>query len=130
MLTSHILTFTALGMTALAAPTTINVRTDDVVLYGKGRYQIMKRTDLEELEAYRKNGTVPPRPSYLDENLNTITAPSDINAAEKSARSVQKRAESTIIVPGPDSRFLGWYVKYRGITDTLSNPIHTTMSLT
>lgn len=118
MLTSQILAFTALGMTALAAPSTITLRSDDVVLYGKGRYQIMKRSELEDIEAYRNNGTTPPKPAYLDPNVITTTGASDAVATDKKVRSTKKRwSESTIIIRNPDNRFLGWYVNYRGRTD-------------
>lgn len=105
---SQLLTVVALTTGAMAAPSVITLRSDDVVLYGKGRYQIIKRTELDEIEALRKNGTVPPMPGYLDSNLITISGPNANNSSQTENRPVQKREDSTIIVPGPDSRFLGW----------------------
>ncbi|KAL1594356.1 hypothetical protein SLS60_010116 [Paraconiothyrium brasiliense] len=106
----------AMSTTVLAAPSTITLRADDVVLYGSGRYQIMKRADLDELEAFHKNGTVPPMPGYLNSNLITTTSPNAINNTQKEGPSVQKRAGSVIIIPSPDSRFLGWDVQMSQVT--------------
>ena len=106
MFASQLTAVLALAATALAAPATITLREDDVLLYGNGRYQLMKRTDLSELEAARKNGTVPPMPSYLDPKLITTTGSN--NTSTPQVRSLQSRDDSTIIIPAPDNRFLGW----------------------
>lgn len=110
MRTSQLLTIVALSTAAIAAPSTITLRADDVVLYGKGRYQVIKRSLLDELEAFRKNGTVPPMPGYLDPNLVTETGPNTTTTKRESSP-VQKRDSSTIVIPSPDSRFLGWDVQ-------------------
>ncbi|KAF9734331.1 hypothetical protein PMIN06_004232 [Paraphaeosphaeria minitans] len=39
---------------AMVAPSTITLRADDDILYGKGRYQLIKCTSIDELEAFRK----------------------------------------------------------------------------
>jgi hypothetical protein len=106
MLTSHLFPILALSTAATAAPT-ITLRSDDVLLYGAGRYQILKRTDLADLEALRKNGTTPPMPGYLDPNLTTKNG---TNTAQSAPRSIQKR-DTSIVIPGPDTRFLGWDVQ-------------------
>ncbi|KAK7187777.1 hypothetical protein DPSP01_010827 [Paraphaeosphaeria sporulosa] len=110
MLASQLLAIVAMGTTAMAAPSTIKLRADDVVLYGNGRYQIIKRTELNELEALRKNGTVPPMPGNLNPNLVTSSGPST-SVTQRQTRSIQKRGSSTIVIPNPDSRFLGWDVQ-------------------
>lgn len=108
MLASQLITIVAMSTAAMAAPSTITLRSDDVVLYGKGRYQIMKRTVLEDLENFRKNGTVPPMPGYLNPDLHTI---SGSNATKNESHPIQKRDDNTIVIPNPDSRFLGWDVQ-------------------
>ncbi|KAF1976233.1 hypothetical protein BU23DRAFT_551707 [Bimuria novae-zelandiae CBS 107.79] len=120
MLTSQLLSILALGTATLAAPSTITLRADDVVLYGNGRYQIMKRSDLDELENYRKNGVVPPMPNYLNPDLVTSTPnTTDSTGTQEGGlekRGLQKRAGSTIIIPNPDERFLGWDVQMSQVT--------------
>lgn len=93
---------------------------DDVILYGEGgRFQIMKRSDLEEVEKIR-NGILPmpPKPSYLDDTL--ITRPG--NATRESDAVLEKRA-TRLIIPGPTDRFLGWDVlTSQVVLGTLSSP--------
>lgn len=90
-----------------AAPAPIPVGVDDVILYSKdGRFTLMKRSDLDELEKLRNSGVVPPKPSYLDDTLITLPA----NETRKPDATLQKRATS-IIIPNPHSRFLGWDVQ-------------------
>ncbi|KAF2634777.1 hypothetical protein P280DRAFT_462950 [Massarina eburnea CBS 473.64] len=86
-----------------AAPSVIRIRSDDVILYGQGRYTIMKRDDVKELQQYRHNGTVPPMPAYLNPGLPTING-------TKLARHLGKRGSETILLPNPATRFLGWDV--------------------
>jgi hypothetical protein len=90
-----------------AAPAPVTVGVDDVILYGNGRLSIMKRSEFTELEAARKSSTVPPKPGHLDANLITYTG----NQTVTSPPQLRKRDETTIIVPGPKSRFLGWDVQ-------------------
>ncbi|KAF2443218.1 hypothetical protein P171DRAFT_57742 [Karstenula rhodostoma CBS 690.94] len=111
MLASQLYALIAMGTAAMAAPSTITLRTDDVVLYGNGRYQITKRTDLDELEAFHKNGTVPPTPGYLNSNLITKSGSTTTNILQRDSGAIQKRGSSTIVIPNPDSRFLGWDVQ-------------------
>jgi hypothetical protein len=90
-----------------AAPTTITLGEDDVILYGKGgRFTKMKRSDLEEIEAARNSSVVPPKPSYLDDSLYTVTG----TEVAPSTDALAKRAGDTIIVPNPHQRFYGWDV--------------------
>ena len=121
MLTSQLFSVIGLATAVLAAPSTIHLRSDDVVLYGNGRYQIVKRTELEELEAYRKNGTVPPTPGSLMVNL--ITS-SGSESETKPNSPIKKRDGVAIFMPAPDSRFLGWDVQMsqvvRGAPTTIS----------
>ncbi|KAF2624669.1 hypothetical protein BU25DRAFT_450430 [Macroventuria anomochaeta] len=90
-----------------AAPAPITVSVDDVILYGKnGRFTMMKRDELEELKKLRESGIAPPKPGYLDETL--VTLP--VNETDKPEGTLQKRATS-LIIPNPHSRFLGWDVQ-------------------
>ncbi|KAF1961864.1 hypothetical protein CC80DRAFT_522518 [Byssothecium circinans] len=97
-----------------AAPRAIKIRADDVILYGQGRYQIMKRTELAELEECRRNGTLPPSPGYLNPKLpyyngGNITT-NGTTEGTIIPRSLSKRGKETIIIPNKDERFLGWDV--------------------
>lgn len=116
---SQLFSAVILGTSAvLAAPSTIVLREDDVVLYGKGRYQIIKRSELSELEAARKNGTVPPMPGSLNPELVTIGGKNLTgvgNSTEKRS-TMKKRGDSTIVIPSPDSRFIGWDVQMSQVT--------------
>ncbi|KAI8941991.1 hypothetical protein NX059_000101 [Plenodomus lindquistii] len=87
-----------------AAPAPINIGADDVILHGNGRYAVMKRSDLEALEAARNAATAPPKPSYLDDSIATFSG-SETNVTPGR---LSKRAGDTIIIPNPKSRFLGW----------------------
>ncbi|KAH7076107.1 hypothetical protein FB567DRAFT_535470 [Paraphoma chrysanthemicola] len=91
---------------AAAAPAPVNVGADDVILYGNGRFAMMKRSDLADLEAARNSPVAPPKPGYLDENLQTYTG----NDTRAPNNQLNKRATS-IIIPNPNSRFLGWDVQ-------------------
>ncbi|KAG9187911.1 hypothetical protein G6011_05782 [Alternaria panax] len=94
---------------AAPAPAPISIGVDDVILHGKGRFTVMKRSDFEELEAARKSGVVPPKPAYLDENHYSG------NDTESTDQKHVKRATS-IIIPNPNSRFLGWDVQISQVT--------------
>lgn len=110
MLASQLTAILALAATVLSAPAPIILREDDVLLYGNGRYQLMKRTELDELEAIRKNGTLPPMPGSLDPKLITTSGISNAidNTTSPQPRSLRSRDDATIIIPAPDNRFLGW----------------------
>lgn len=69
---------------------------DDVVIYDKDT--------LEELEKLRNSDVVPPKPSYLDDTL--VTLP--VNESAKAAASTLQKRATTIIIPNPKVRFLGW----------------------
>lgn len=85
------------------------VGVDDVILYGKdGRFAMMKRDEFDELRKLRESGVVPPMPSYLDDTL--ITLPANETAPSTSKSTLRKRATS-LIIPNPHSRFLGWDVQ-------------------
>jgi len=110
----HTFSFTlaALVAVATAAPASIILRSDDVVLYGQGRYQIMKRTDLSELEDLRKNNIVPPMPGYLDEKLfhgPGDAAPTNITTSDPPIN--RRFSSNTLIIRNPASRFLGWDIQ-------------------
>jgi hypothetical protein len=97
----------AISVTFVAAtPAPVAVDVDDVILYGKGRLSVMKRSDFAELEAARNGGVAPPKPSYLDDSLITYAGNQNIVPAPQ----LRKR-DTTIIIPGPKSRFLGWDVQ-------------------
>jgi hypothetical protein len=87
-----------------AAPAPVIVGVDDVILYGNGRFSVLKRSEFTELETARKSGTVPPKPGHLDSHLITYTG----NQTLPSTQQPRKRDDTTIIIPGPTSRFLGW----------------------
>ena len=88
----------------VAAPAPVQLGEDDVVLYGNGRYAMIKRSDLEVLEAARKSGVAPPKPGFLDDKLFTVPAKKN----DSPAKPLTKRGGDTIIIPNADSRFLGW----------------------
>jgi hypothetical protein len=107
----------AAAPTALPAP--IQMGSDDVILYGHGRYQFMKRADFAELDDARKNDTVPPMPGYLDGSLfhgpPSGTTEGTANVTPPS-RSLEKRKNSaTIIIRNPASRFLGWDIQMSAV---------------
>lgn len=103
-----------------AAPAPIPVGVDDVILYGKdGRFTMMKRDDLEELKKLHESGIAPPKPSYLDDTL--ITLP--VNETKKSESNLKKRATS-LIIPNPHSRFLGWDVQTSQVVQGKELAIH------
>ncbi|KAL1797065.1 hypothetical protein ACET3X_005605 [Alternaria dauci] len=92
-----------------AAPAPINIGIDDVILHGNGRYTVMKRSDFEELEAARKSGVVPPKPAYLLDNHFSGNE-TDLQPSKHDKR------ETSIIIPNPNSRFLGWDVQVSQVT--------------
>lgn len=89
-----------------AAPAPVTVGVDDVILYGNGHLSVMKRSEFTELEAARKYGTVPPKPGRLDDSLITYAGNQTISSTKQT-----RKQETTIIMPGPKSRFLGWDVQ-------------------
>lgn len=103
--TTQLICFTALLTSSLAAPTPIAITDDDVILYGTGRFSIVKRSDIDELDAARSSGVVPPKPGYLDNTLFTY-AGNETNTPS----SHKTKRDTTLIVPGRNSRFLGWDV--------------------
>jgi hypothetical protein len=90
----------------LAAPTSLEVGVDDVILYGNGRHSLMKRADFAELEAARNSAIAPPKPGYLNEALTTYTG----NETNTPSQHLSKR-DTTLIIPSPKSRFLGWDIQ-------------------
>jgi hypothetical protein len=106
---SQVLALASSAALVAAAPAPITVGVDDVILYGKnGRFTMMKRDEFDELKKLRESGVVPPMPSYLDDSL--ITLPANESAPSKPQGSLKKRATS-LIIPNPHSRFLGWDVQ-------------------
>lgn len=104
--TTRVIAFTAFITSLLAAPAPIALTADDVILYGKGRLSVLKRTEFAELDAARKSATAPPRPGYLDNTLFTYSG----NGTNTSSSRNTKR-DTTLIIPGANSRFLGWDVQ-------------------
>lgn len=106
---SQVLALASSAALVAAAPAPIMVGVDDVILYGKdGRFAMMKRDEFDELRKLRESGVVPPMPSYLDDTL--ITLPANETAPSTSEGTLRKRATS-LIIPNPHSRFLGWDVQ-------------------
>ena len=106
---SQVLALASSAALVAAAPAPITVGVDDVILYGKdGRLTMMKRDEFDELKKLRESGVVPPMPSYLDDSL--VTLPANKSALSKPQGSLKKRATS-LIIPNPSSRFLGWDVQ-------------------
>lgn len=105
---SQILALVSSAVLVAAVPAPIPVGVDDVILYSRdGRFQIMKRDDLDELKKLRESGVAPPKPSYLDENL----IPISLNGTSSPESSRKKRDTKSLIIPNPPSRFLGWDVQ-------------------
>ncbi|KAF2714592.1 hypothetical protein K504DRAFT_528891 [Pleomassaria siparia CBS 279.74] len=105
----------SLSLVAALPSPPVKLGADDVILYGEGRYQLMKRSDLDEIMAARANGTVPPIPGYLNTELfhgpgNGTTNGTANATAPATTDSLNKRGKksSTLIVKNPVSRFLGW----------------------
>ncbi|KAF2027986.1 hypothetical protein EK21DRAFT_102186 [Setomelanomma holmii] len=88
-----------------ASPTPIELGSDDVILHGRGRFTVMKRSDLAELEAARNSAVPPPKPNTLDGSLLTYTG----NAAN---------------VSNPNARFLGWDVQVSQIVKSAPTTIN------
>jgi hypothetical protein len=107
-ITTQALLFASSIALVSAAPAPVTVGVDDVILYGNGRLSVMKRSDFTELEAARKSGTAPPKPSHLDDTLITYSGNQTLPSTNQT---LEKRDETTIIIPGPKSRFLGWDVQ-------------------
>ncbi|ORY15725.1 hypothetical protein BCR34DRAFT_558439 [Clohesyomyces aquaticus] len=103
MYLSYILILASSAALITAAPSTpITVREDDVILYGKGHYQLLKCDHFKQLQDLRRSNIVPPRPTYLD----TPGFYSSLNSTSSPPRS--KRDSSTIFIKNPVSSFLGW----------------------
>jgi hypothetical protein len=103
---SHVICFTAFITSSLAAPAPIAITADDVILYGKGRFSVVKRSEIDELDAARTFGIAPPKPGHLDDTLFTYPGNETNTPSPKRAK-----RDTTLIVPGPNSRFLGWDVQ-------------------
>lgn len=86
------------------APTAINTGADDVILHGRGLFTVMKRSDLQELEAARNSRIAPPKPRKLEESL-VIVSGNEVNSY---VPDLTKRGGDIIIIPDPSARFLGW----------------------
>ncbi|KAH7408500.1 hypothetical protein DE146DRAFT_646385 [Phaeosphaeria sp. MPI-PUGE-AT-0046c] len=104
--TTRVLLFTTFITSLLGAPAPVAITDDDVILYGKGRFSIVKRSEIPELDAARKSGAVPPMPGSLDDTLFTFAG----NETNTPITRKTKR-DTTLIVPGANSRFLGWDVQ-------------------
>lgn len=106
-----------------SAPGPIMVGVDDVILFGKGgRFTIMKRSQVDDLEKLRSSRIPPPMPSHLDDTLVALPIHQSFKSdeSEESNATLRKRATS-IIIPGPESRFLGWDVQTSQIVKGTSN---------
>lgn len=89
---------------ALSAAAPTMLAEDDVVLYGNGRMQKMKRSELAEIEAIMNSGITPPRPNELEESLYTVLG----NATQNTTSALTKRGDDSIVIPNEPIRFLGW----------------------
>jgi hypothetical protein len=89
-----------------AAPAPTKVGADKIILYGRGRYSLIKRTDFLELKAARNSAITPPKPGNLNEALITYIG----NETNEYAQRLTKR-DTTLIMPNPNIRFLGWDVQ-------------------
>jgi len=103
-----------------AAPAPIQIGADDVILHGKGRYMLMKRQDLADLEAARNSTKLPPAPAGLNSSLITYTGKDNKpsftgNATDPPQMPLRKRDINTIILPNPVNRFLGWDVQMSAV---------------
>ncbi|KAF2126039.1 hypothetical protein P153DRAFT_399508 [Dothidotthia symphoricarpi CBS 119687] len=94
----------ASSIVLVAARPTVQVSEDDAILYGNGRFTVVKRADIEELQALRESGVTPPKPGYLNDTLTTASG-EEVNKI--GAAPLSKRA-NTIVIPNPASDFLGW----------------------
>lgn len=91
-----------------AAPAPIKVGVDDVILFSRdGRFQMMKRDELDEIRRLRESDETPPKPGYLDDDLITVSGGNETALPQ---HSLDKR-DTRIVVPNPHSRFLGWDVQ-------------------
>lgn len=122
IIASRVLLTTAAPATpAVSKPSTkpignIHLAHDEVLLHGNGRFQIMKRSEVDEINAARAKSFTPPKPGYLDDSMYTYmgngtnlwdntthTAPPE--------RKLEKRGKDTIIIPFPsEPKFMGWDV--------------------
>ncbi|CAI6337612.1 unnamed protein product [Periconia digitata] len=96
----------------------VKIGLEDVVLYSRdGRYQLMKRDDLETIQELRRNKTAPPKPCSLETNLFRGPAPAASPPAQARSAPLQARADGSVklIVPNPPSRFLGWDVQMSSV---------------
>ncbi|KAF2794637.1 hypothetical protein K505DRAFT_324630 [Melanomma pulvis-pyrius CBS 109.77] len=111
----RLIAFSCSAVSVIAVPfAPIQMGEDDVILYGSGRYQLRKRTDIAELNAFRNNGTIPPKPGYLDDSL--FHGPPNTTTNAPALASLQKRKNHvTIIVKNPASRFLGWDIQMSAV---------------
>ncbi|KAF1927452.1 uncharacterized protein M421DRAFT_421863 [Didymella exigua CBS 183.55] len=106
---SQILALASSAALVAAAPAPVILGVDDIVLYGKGgRFTKMKRDDFEEIRKLRESGIAPPKPSHLDDSLITFSGNETVHARPED--SLKKRDDISLIVPYPNSRFLGWDV--------------------
>lgn len=96
---------------AVFPPGQLHVRHDEVLLYGNGRHQVMKRSDLAALEAARKNP--PPMPAWMDTSIPTLYGDQYIPATDNETNTApQKRGhheKDTLYIINPESdEFLDW----------------------
>jgi hypothetical protein len=120
---TQLLAIVSTAVIATAAPTTvrtpIQIGADDVILYGNGRYQLMKRVDFTELDDARKNSTVLPMPGYLNVSLfhgpPAGTTNEKPNATTPSSSLEKRKNSATIIIKNPASRFLGWDIQMSAV---------------
>ncbi|CBX97258.1 hypothetical protein IAQ61_007330 [Plenodomus lingam] len=100
---------------AAPAPEPINIGLDDVILYGKGRYAIVKRSEVDEIQKIRESGVLPPKPTELEEGM-FVVAGGKNKSVEGQAVAAEKRDGERLIIPNPHQRFLGWDVIMSSVT--------------
>lgn len=91
----------------------ITVTEDDVILYGNGRFMMVRRDEFEELDRARNSPTPPPMPDFL--NTTAFHGPG-APAVPLVAAPLKKRFNTnTVIVKNEPQRFLGWDVQMSAV---------------
>ncbi|KAH9866546.1 hypothetical protein J1614_008236 [Plenodomus biglobosus] len=108
---------------AAPAPAPIHVGLDDVILHGNGRFAVMKRSEVEEIQAMRNSAIVPPKPNELEASLKFFAG----NETNQSPERLSERDGNTLIIPEPPMRFLGWDVLMSQVV--IGGPLNTRITV-
>lgn len=98
-------------MVAAAPTSNIVVMEDEVVLYGSGRYQIMKRSEFHEKfsDYYFNQSSVP---AQIDtRGITTYTSEQIEEIVVRETSNKIKRDNGDVVIMGQKTRFLGWDVQ-------------------